>query len=350
MMFEGYSLRAAQVLMLARVKAGGRGAETLDIEDLLAALLIEDQGGFNQAHSELLGRAGVGAQVGRLPRESFLPPDIASAVLARVEALCARSRPIPTASDIPLSEGAKHALAVAATMREELRGRKIEPLHMLAAIAGDESSRGAQILREAGITREGVLSVLRKEALSKNEPGMRKGPQVPAAPPVYSKRGHQILSLAHFKSRARGSPVIEIEDLLAAFLIEDQGEYVEAKSEICSEIFSEGMGIDMNYVDLGPRRPFLPSALAHDLLARVEALCSRSEPLTWRAFKSLSSGAKHAVDVADLLREALRQSEIEPLHLLAAIVGVESSPAGQMLRDAGITRDSVLRAVRGEAT
>jgi len=74
MMFAGYSSRAAQVLMLARLKAGARGAETLEPDDLLAALLIEDQGGFYKAKAELLGRTGVAAGLGPLPHEPFLPP------------------------------------------------------------------------------------------------------------------------------------------------------------------------------------------------------------------------------------------------------------------------------------
>ena len=222
--------------------------------------------------------------------------------------------------------------------------KEVEPLHLLAAAVGEGSSPAAQVFRDAGITRESVVEGIREKAASKGTPVMQ-GIRVPAGPAAYSKRGRQILSLAHFRSRARGSATIEVEDLLVSFLIEDQGEYAKAKSEIVPG----GVAFDMDHVDLRPRRPFVPPAVADDLLARVEALCSRSEPLDWRAFKSMSEGVKRAFDVADLLREALRQREIEPLHLLAAIVATEASTSAQMFRDAGITTEKVVEAIR-EAT
>jgi hypothetical protein len=42
-MFELYSERARQVIFLARLESGARGAEMIDVDDLLAALIVEDQ-------------------------------------------------------------------------------------------------------------------------------------------------------------------------------------------------------------------------------------------------------------------------------------------------------------------
>lgn len=56
----------------------------------------------------------------------------------------------------------------------------------------------------------------------------------------------------------------------------------------------------------------------------------------------MSEDVQSAIGVADLLRGALRQRKIEPLHLLAAIVAEESSRAAQMLRETGITRETIL--------
>ena len=65
-------------------------------------------------------------------------------------------------ADIPMSAGVKVAFGAAARLRDELKHGEIEPLHLLAAILEDESSRGAQIFREAGITREKVIQFLRE--------------------------------------------------------------------------------------------------------------------------------------------------------------------------------------------
>jgi hypothetical protein len=143
---------------------------------------------------------------------------------------------------------------------------------------------------------------------------------------------------------ARGSATVEIEDLILSIVIEDQGGFLEELSK------TPGVGIDVRYWPQ-PHRPYPPQDVAKDLCIRMEALCGRSEPLPPPGTaKAVSGGVKYLFDVADLLRETLRQSKLEPIHLLAAAVWVESSPAAQMLRDAGITRDSALTAARGEDT
>jgi len=157
---------------------------------------------------------------------------------------------------------------------------------------------------------------------------------------AYSNRALAVNFLAHVKARLRGSATAEIEDLILSIIIEDQGGDLEELRK------APGIGVDVGYVPL-PHPPFLPPALANDLRARMEAACRRSTPLPPEATRGLSGGVTHIFEVADLLREALQQSKLEPLHLLAAIVCVESSPAAQVLRDAGITRDGVLRAARG---
>jgi hypothetical protein len=42
-MFDLYSERASQVIFLARLVSGARGAEMIDLDDLIAALIVEDQ-------------------------------------------------------------------------------------------------------------------------------------------------------------------------------------------------------------------------------------------------------------------------------------------------------------------
>ncbi|HEV2416297.1 MAG TPA: Clp protease N-terminal domain-containing protein [Terriglobia bacterium] len=140
----------------------------------------------------------------------------------------------------------------------------------------------------------------------------------------------------------RGSGSIEVEDLLVAWLIEDQGDFLDALSETPG-----GIGIDITQVDLRPHAPALAPSVANDLIARIEALCSRSEPLPPDAAIPMSKAVKRIFAVADLLREALQQREVEPLHLLAAILEEISDEAVQIVLEAGITREKVLKAIRG---
>jgi hypothetical protein len=42
--FEVFSMRARQIVFAARLKAGERGANLIDVEDFLLGLVLEDQG------------------------------------------------------------------------------------------------------------------------------------------------------------------------------------------------------------------------------------------------------------------------------------------------------------------
>jgi len=330
------------VLFLARLEAGQRGADAVEIEDLTVALIVEDQGGFLKGVSALPAHRNTAAQADPWPHRPFLPPDLASDLLARVEALCPRSQPVWAASDMPVSEGVKRAFAEAADLRDKLRQSRVEPLHLLAAIARDEPSRAAQILTEAGVTREKLVNAIREEATveSKDWP-VAERTRVAVGRPVLSTRTGAVNFLAYLRARTRGSGSIEVEDLLVALLIEDQGGFLDAISLV------PGVGIDISHLPR-PHRPFLPRELANDLLARVEGLCSRSQPLPPGADVQRSEGVKRAFAEADLLRDELRQSQVAPLHILAAILGDKSSRGAQALREAGITRQEILGALRGE--
>ena len=173
---------------------------------------------------------------------------------------------------------------------------------------------------------------------------MVEGDVVPPTTRTYSNRTIAVNFLARHQAMVRGSATVEIDDLIVSIVIEDQGGFLEELSK------AAGVGIDVKYWPQ-PHRPYLPRDVAKDLRVRLEALCRRSAPpLPPGTLTALSGSVKYLIEVADLLRETLRQSKLEPIHLLAAAVWVESSPAAQMLRDAGITRDSALTAARGEDT
>jgi ATP-dependent Clp protease ATP-binding subunit ClpA len=155
-MFEQFSLRAKRVIFLARMGAGRRGAPRIDVDDLLAALLLEDQ----NKTSEALGETGeAGTLVCLKPHQRFLPTDLATSLLEEIQALT-RSQPIADSTDMSISAELGTLLTLAIELRMKLKCQEVTPLHLLAVLLTGEDSR-LQRLRDAGITEEKVLSAIR---------------------------------------------------------------------------------------------------------------------------------------------------------------------------------------------
>src|SRR5579864_688692 len=85
-MFDLYSKRSLQVIFLARLESGARGAEMIDVDDLLAALIVEDQNKTPE-FLEMLGRGG-GRFIGSTTHQPFLPPDVATSLLESSKGRC----------------------------------------------------------------------------------------------------------------------------------------------------------------------------------------------------------------------------------------------------------------------
>ena len=160
-MFDSYSIRAKQVLFLARLESGARGAEMLDLDDLLTGLIIEDQNTIPST----LARLGMDGQFMDSPEHhAFLPPDTATSVLENIHQSHPRSQPIPQSTDMPISSSLGEILAAASELTKQLQSKEVTPLHLLAVMMR-RSNSGIEVLRYAGITEEEVLKVIRKENL-----------------------------------------------------------------------------------------------------------------------------------------------------------------------------------------
>jgi ATP-dependent Clp protease ATP-binding subunit ClpC len=159
-MFELYSERARQVIFLARLESGARGAEMIDVDDLLAALIVEDQNKTPE-FLEMLGKGG-GRFIGSTTHQPFLPPDVATSLLESIEGALPRSESIPTSADMGISPALGKALAATGDLREKLQSKRVTPLHLLAALLAGSHNR-VQALQEAGITEEKVLEAIRRE-------------------------------------------------------------------------------------------------------------------------------------------------------------------------------------------
>ena len=90
-MFDLYSKRAKRVIFLARLEAGTRGAQAIELDDLLLALIGEDQNKIPDA-LEPLGRTG--PVVGWDPHEPFLSSDAATSLLETTRQALPRSKPV----------------------------------------------------------------------------------------------------------------------------------------------------------------------------------------------------------------------------------------------------------------
>jgi len=158
-MFDLYSERARQVIFLTRLESGARGAEMIGVDDLFAALIVEDQNKISDALSQ---RGEAGTFIGLMTHQPFLPPDAATSLLENIRRSLPRSQSIPTSADMAISPALGETLAAAIDLREKLQSKEVTPLHLLAVLLAGSHQR-VQALRDAGITEEQVLDVIRRE-------------------------------------------------------------------------------------------------------------------------------------------------------------------------------------------
>jgi hypothetical protein len=156
-MFDHYSIHAKQVVFVARMKAGRRGANALDVGDLVVAFVIEDQGRM----ADLMGRDIHGPH----SHPPFLQPEAASLLLAFVEPSLSQSTPVPDSLDLPISADLEAVLALAEKVRSDFDHPQTEPLHLLAAVFRHQKPDAIILqLAKAGITQDAVDAALRAHA------------------------------------------------------------------------------------------------------------------------------------------------------------------------------------------
>jgi hypothetical protein len=91
-------------MFVARLKAGERGARMIEVEDLLAALVLEDQGMSEKIFSNNLGLGDGDALVSKVPSHlPFFPPEIAEHLLSRIKDMMPQSDPVGLTDEIPVS-------------------------------------------------------------------------------------------------------------------------------------------------------------------------------------------------------------------------------------------------------
>ena len=177
-MFGDFSDRARRIVLFSRMLAGRRGATAIEVEHLIEALVVEDQGDFLKAFREDASGA-----VRPMPQyRAFLSAETAAEIQRRLEPLLPKANPLPDSVDMPVSEALKELFATATKLGEELRGEParpsriqvghpvrpsriqvghVEPLYLLAAALSAETSATAEVLKQAGITKEAVIAAIK---------------------------------------------------------------------------------------------------------------------------------------------------------------------------------------------
>ena len=155
-LFGQFSERWKMVIFLTRMDAGRRGATALEPGDLLEAMINEDQGELAKRYVGHVTQSGsVSAP------EPFFSGEVASKALLRLHTTLPQQGPVADSVDMTVSPNLQQILNAATTLAEELHHSQVQPLHLVAAILAEESSEPAQILREAGISKDAVIQALR---------------------------------------------------------------------------------------------------------------------------------------------------------------------------------------------
>jgi ATP-dependent Clp protease ATP-binding subunit ClpA len=168
-MFESFSERARRVVFFSRRLAGRRGAAAIEAEHLIEALILEDQGDYAKLLPE---RSAPGTAVqGTRPHRPFFTAETAAKILHGLEALMpADAQGLPESVDMPVSETGQRVMLGAKELSEELhhepatpsriRTGHVEPLHMVAVVLSDDTSAVAEVLKQAGVTKEAVMTAI----------------------------------------------------------------------------------------------------------------------------------------------------------------------------------------------
>ena len=135
----------------------------------------------------------------------------------------------------------------------------------------------------------------------------------------------------------RGATALEPGDLLEAIINEDQGEL--AKRFVGALTPS------------GPIRapePFFSAEVAAKAILRLRDTLPQQEPVADSVDMATSPSLERVLDAATTLAGELHHSQVQPLHLVAAILAEESSGPAEILKETGISKEAVIDALRSQ--
>jgi ATP-dependent Clp protease ATP-binding subunit ClpA len=155
----------------------------------------------------------------------------------------------------------------------------------------------------------------------------------------FSHRSKMIIFLTRMDAGRRGATALEPGDLLEAIINEDQG-----------ELAKRFVGHSMASEPICAPEPFFSGEVASKALLRLHDILPQQEPVADSVDMTVSPCLQHILDAGTALARELRHSQVQPLHLVAAILAEESSTPAEILREGGISKEAVIQALPSQLT
>jgi ATP-dependent Clp protease ATP-binding subunit ClpA len=157
-MFEDFSERARRLIFFSRKVAGERGAAASEVEDLMQALVLDDQADYAKVFPK---SAVPGAARMELPtHRPFFTAEVAAEIQRKLEPLLPNAGPVRDSLDMPVSPALVRILKAVKDRSKESHDGQVEPLHLLAEVLSDDASAVADVLKQAGVTQEAVAAAI----------------------------------------------------------------------------------------------------------------------------------------------------------------------------------------------
>ena len=155
----------------------------------------------------------------------------------------------------------------------------------------------------------------------------------------YSLRAIRVVFVTRSKAGERGSGTLDIGDFVLAFVLEDQGKFLDYLS-------AKPSPGDVVIDELEVHVPFLQPEAAARLLLGVEHVLTHSTRVPTSVELSVSAELYQVFQFAEELRKELGHEHIQPLHLLAGVFEEKSGVYSDQLREGGVTQELVLGKLR----
>src|ERR1700687_1284289 len=152
---------------------------------------------------------------------------------------------------------------------------------------------------------------------------------------AFSMRARQIVFAARFNAGERGANSIDVEDFFLGLILEDQGMLEE---NLLSKLH-DGRGTPLNKAP--SHVAFFPQDVAKDMVAKINALLPQMTPVSLSAEIPLSTRLEHVFNSAKIFQAQSPHRQIEPIHILAAILAEDSSQCAKLLQEFGISLEKV---------
>jgi ATP-dependent Clp protease ATP-binding subunit ClpA len=154
----------------------------------------------------------------------------------------------------------------------------------------------------------------------------------------FSERAKRVMFLMReVASRNGETALIQPYHLLEALIREDQGEFAARMPNV---VAIAGKPV------LRPH-PFFSEATATAVLVKLERIFPpKAEPIPLSTDMATSAALQRIFTSATELAKQLHNDEVEPLHVLVALLSAESEPSSDILKRVGISRDAAIAVIR----